>query len=323
MTEISQRTIVSNGISMRLHEAGADGARGVVVLLHGFPELGYSYRHQLVALAEAGYHAIAPDMRGYGGTDRPADYRSYTTLHLVGDVVGILDAVEAPTAVVVGHDWGAPVAWNTALMRPDRIRGVVGLSVPYFPRGPVSALQGMRAALGDGFYMQYFQEPGVAEAELEGDVRHSVRSILYGLSGQATTGEGMAVVPDGGGILDVWKAPDDGLPDWLTDADVDHYTAEFERTGYACGLNYYRVVDLSWELTAPWAGASVSVPALYVVGDRDIVYHFPGVKDMVPALSAFVPDLRDTVVVEGSGHWIQQERPEVVNTALLDFLDAL
>src|SRR5579884_1506736 len=151
--EIRHRFVETNGIRMHLAEAG-EGP--LVLLLHGLPETWYSWRHQLRALAEAGYHAVAPDQRGYGQTDRPAEVERYTQLHLVGDVIGLLDALSEARAVVVGHDWGAPVAWNTALFRPDRVRGVVGLSVPYLPRGPVSMLAAMRSILGDGFYMSYF-----------------------------------------------------------------------------------------------------------------------------------------------------------------------
>src|SRR5579859_4973277 len=162
MTTITHRILETNGIRMHIAEAGQGP---LVLLLHGFPELWYSWRYQLTALAQAGYHAVAPDQRGYGQTDRPAEIEKYTQLHLVGDIIGLLDALHEEQAVVVGHDWGAPVAWNTAVMRPDRIRGVVGLSIPYFQRGPVSLLTTMRSLLSNGFYMAYFQQPGVVEAE--------------------------------------------------------------------------------------------------------------------------------------------------------------
>src|SRR5438105_7751055 len=164
--EIRHRTIETNGIRMHIAEQG-EGP--LVVLCHGFPESWYSWRHQLSALAAAGFHAVAPDMRGYGQTDRPEAIDQYTLFHLVGDIVGLLDALGERQAVIAGHDWGAPVAWGTALFRPDRIRGVVGLSVPYTPRGPVAITQAMRNAGANNFYMLYFQKPGVAEAELERD----------------------------------------------------------------------------------------------------------------------------------------------------------
>lgn len=319
MSNISRRDISTNGITMHIAEAGEGPA---VVMLHGFPESWYSYRHQIAALAEAGYHAIAPDQRGYGGTDRPDDPAQYSQLHLVGDVIGLLDAIGVQEAVVVGHDWGAPVAWNAALMRPDRIRGVVGLSVPYIPRGPMSMLQAMRSMLGDGFYMQYFQEPGVADAELARDVRTTVIKMLYGASGDVPETGLEPVVPEGMGLLDLVPEPP-SLPAWLTEEDIDFFTAEFERTGFTGGLNWYRAIELSWELTAPWAGSPITVPALYVAGDRDLVYAFPAMRDLIPVLSTFIPNLRETIILPGCGHWTQQERPDDVNEALIKFLAGL
>lgn len=321
MPTVTHRFVETNGIRMHVAERGAGP---LVVLLHGFPESWYSWRHQLAALADAGYRAVAPDQRGYGQTDRPDDPRQYTQLHLVGDVVGLLDALGEERAVVVGHDWGAPVAWHTALFRPDRVRGVVGLSVPYTPRGPVSSLAAARAVLGDGFYMAYFQQPGGADAELGRDPRASLRRLLFSASGDAPQVEPppQPVIPPGGGILDITAEPD-ALPPWLTEADLDVYAANFARTGFTGGLNWYRAIDLSWELMAPWQGAPVLPPALYLAGDRDLVVNFPGMRDLIAALPAFVPNLTDTVILPGCGHWTQQERPAAVNDALLRFLAAL
>lgn len=322
MSEVNHRFVQANGIRMHIAE---EGSGPLVVLLHGFPESWYSWRRQLSALAAAGFHAVAPDQRGYGGTDRPEEVERYTQLHLVGDVIGLLDALGQERAVVVGHDWGAPVAWNTALLRPDRVRGVVGLSVPYTPRGPVSGLAAARSALGDGFYMQYFQAPGVADGELARDPRRTMRAVLYGGSGDAPIPEGGAgqpVVPPGGGFLDLLSQPET-LPSWLTETDIEVYAAEFERTGFTGGLNWYRTIDLSWQLMAAWNGAQVQPPALYMAGDRDLVVNFPGMRNAIPHLRAFAPNLKDTILLEGCGHWTQQERVEEVNAALLTFLRAL
>lgn len=321
MHDIQQRSIVTNGIEMHIAEAG-EGP--LVVLLHGFPESWYSWRHQLPALAAAGYHAVAPDQRGYGQTTIPTGSEHYTQLHLVGDVIGLLDALGAEQAVVVGHDWGAPVAWNTALLRPDRVRGVAGLSVPYTPRGPVSLLTAVRAVLGDGFYMNYFQAPGVADAELDRDPRASLRRLLYAASGDAPQGDGsqQPVVPPGGGFLNLTADPAE-LPAWLTAADLDFYTAEYTRTGFTGGLNWYRAIDLSWELMAAWQGAVVTPPALYVTGERDLVVNFPGMDMLLPNLGMFAPNLTKTIILPGCGHWTQQERPEEVNAALVEFLGGL
>jgi pimeloyl-ACP methyl ester carboxylesterase len=321
MSAVTHRFVETNGIRMHVAEAGSGP---LVLLLHGFPESWYSWRHQLSALADAGYHAVAPDQRGYGQTDRPAAVASYTQLHLVGDVVGLIDALGEEQAVVIGHDWGAPIAWNTALLRPDRVRGVVGLSVPYTPRGPVSRLTAVRAVLGEGFYMAYFQAPGVADAELASDVRATMRRFLYSLSGDAPRAgqPHQPVVPAGGGILDILAEPE-ALPSWLSEADLDFFVAEFERTGFTGGLNWYRTIDLSWELLAPWQGAPVVTPALYVAGDRDLVVSFPGMDALIPRLQTVVPNLRQTVLLPGCGHWTQQERPAEVNTALVEFLHGL
>jgi pimeloyl-ACP methyl ester carboxylesterase len=317
--QLHHRVVTTNGIQMHLVEAGSGPP---VVLLHGFPESWYSWRHQLVALAEAGFHAVAPDQRGYGQTERPAAIEAYSMFHLVGDVVGLLDALGEQQAVVVGHDWGAPVAWHTALFRADRVRGVAGLSVPYRPRGERAPLGVLRSVLGEHFYQIYFQQPGVAEADLERDVRRSVRAVLYGASGQNPTVPDMLVKPEHGFLGEV-RVPEQ-LPAWISEADVDVYTAAFERTGFAGGLNWYRNIDRNWELTAPWAGALVTVPALYVVGDRDVVYHFPGSGPaMLANLPRVVPQLRRSVVLEGCGHWTQQERPAEVNQLLLEFLQSL
>jgi len=321
MAEIAHRFVETNGLRMHLAEAGAGP---LVLLLHGFPESWYSWRHQLRALSEAGYRAVAPDQRGYGQTDRPDEVRAYTMLHLVGDVIGLIDALGDERAVVVGHDWGAPVAWNTALLRPDRVHGVVGLSVPYRPRGPASPLSVMRARLGEGFYQAYFQRPGVADAELSRDVRATLRRVLYSASGDAPwTGEPrQPVVPDGGGFLDLLVEPPE-LPAWLTEADLDFYAGEFERTGFTGGLNWYRNIDLSWELMAPWQGAVVTPPALYAAGDRDLVVNLPGVKERLATLQEAAPRLEPVRLLPGCGHWTQQERPTEVNAALLGFLGRL
>ena len=321
MSEITHRVVETNGIRMHVAEAGTGP---LVVLLHGFPESWYSWRHQLAPLADAGYHVVAPDQRGYGQTDRPAEVAKYSQLHLVGDVIGLLDALGEPRAVVVGHDWGGPVAWNTALLRPDRVGGVVGLSVPYVPRGPVSMLAAQRAMLGEGFYMNYFQAPGVADAELARDVPTTIRKLLYSVSGDVPlVGEpAQPVVPTGKGFLDIMVEPPK-LPSWLTEADIAFYAQEFERTGFTGGLNWYRTIDLSWELMAPWQGAPVVVPALYVAGDRDLVVNFPGMKNLLGALPVFVPNLTKTLLLPGCGHWTQQERPGEVNDLLLGFLGGL
>jgi pimeloyl-ACP methyl ester carboxylesterase len=325
-TEPTHRAVTTNSIRMHLTEAGTGP---LVLLCHGFPELGYSWRHQLPALAEAGFRAVAPDMRGYGRTDRPEAIDQYTLLHLIGDMVGLLDALGADQAVIAGHDWGAPVAWHAALLRPDRFRGVIGLSGPYRPRGPVRPTNVMPQSADAVFYQLYFQTPGVAEAEFEQDVRHAIRSMLYSISGDAPAREGgvtsivaVGMVRRKGGFLDGMANPA-ALPSWLSEADVNFYAGEFARTGFRGGLNWYRNIDRNWELLAPFAGATVMVPALYIAGDRDPVVRFPGMDQLIPNLSRFVPQLRGTMMLPGCGHWTQQERAAEVNAAMIDFLRGL
>jgi len=316
MSEVKHRTVETNGIRMHVAEQGTGP---LVILCHGFPESWYSWRHQLAALAAAGYHAVAPDMRGYGQTDAPAEIEAYTLLHLVGDMVGLVGALGEKSAVIVGHDWGAPVAWHAALLRPDVFRAVIGLSVPYRPRGSVRPTTVMPKTDEAMFYQLYFQTPGEAEAELERDVRATIRRLAYSGSGDASGRGSLGMVRRGGGFLDGSTDPAT-LPPWLTTADIDFYAGEFGRTGFRGGLNWYRNIDRNWELLAPFAGAVVIVPALYVAGDRDLVVRFPGMDQLIPNLSRFVPQLRRTVMLPGCGHWTQQERAREVNDAMLEFL---
>jgi len=316
LSEITHRTIETNGINMRIAEAG-EGP--LVLLLHGFPELWYSWRHQLPALAAAGYRAVAPDVRGYGGTDAPEAIDSYTMLDHVADAVGVLDALGEESAVIVGHDWGAPMAWHGALLHPERFPAVAALSVPYTPRPPAPPTQLMKRLFQDRFfYMLYFQEPGLAEAELEADVRRSMRLMLYDASGDAPRSAWQAQRPKDAKLLDEMRDPE-RLPPWLTEADIDYYTAEFERTGFRGGLNRYRNMDRDWEQSAHLAGATVQQPALFVAGERDGVLRFTGTD----AMKASVPNLRNVVILPACGHWTQQERPAEVNSALIEFLKAL
>ena len=318
MGEVRHRTVETNGIRMHVAERG-EGP--LVLLCHGFPESWYSWRHQLAALADAGFHAVAPDMRGYGRTDQPAEIDQYTLLHLVGDMVGLVDALGGGPAVIAGHDWGAPVAWHAALLRPDRFRAVMGLSVPFRPRGSARPSTVMPQTGDAIFYQLYFQAPGVAEAELGRDVRATMRRLAFSGSGEGH-GTGLFMVPRAGGFLTHTTDPA-VLPPWLTEADIDFFAAEFSRAGFRGGLNWYRNIDRNWELLAPYAKARVTVPALYVAGDRDLVVSFPGMDQLIPNLAQFVPGLRETVMLPGCGHWTQQERPKEVNDAMIAFLTSL
>ena len=317
LSGVTHRYVDVRGLRMHIAEAGSGP---LVLLLHGFPESWYSWRHQLTALAAAGFHAVAPDQRGYCRTDRPQAAGAYTILHLTGDVIGLMDALGERQAVVTGHDWGAPVAWHAALLRPDRLRGVIGLSVPYRPRGSTAPIAAMRARLGDGFYMVYFQQPGVADAELASDLPGTFRKILFSASGDGP--RGLPLVPPGGGFLDICVEPA-VLPGWLTGHDISVFADDYETAGFTGPLNWYRNLDRNWGLTAAWHGAPVTVPALYLAGERDLVVNIPGTREMLPRMREYVPMLRDAVLLPGCGHWTQQERPAEVSEAIIGFLGGL
>ena len=318
MPDITHRMVEANGIDMHVAEAGpADGP--LVVLCHGFPESWYSWRHQLPVLADAGYRVVAPDQRGYGRTTAPADNAAYTQFHLVGDIVGLVQALDAPTAVIAGHDWGAPVAWNAALWRPDVFRAVMALSVPATDRARVSPTAGMKATFGDTFfYILYFQAAGVAEHELQKDVKRALRMLLYSASGDAR-GANFQRLPKTAGFLDQMQDPE-RLPAWLSESDLDHYTETFLSNGFRGGLNWYRNMDRTWELSAPFQGKNIEQPALFVTGDRDLTRNNPNYEERMRAI---VPNLRDVVTLPGIGHWTQQEAPQQTNQAMLEFLRSL
>lgn len=313
---ITHRELQINGIRMHIAEQGSGP---LVLLCHGWPELWYSWRHQLPALADAGYHVVAPDMRGFGATDAPADVSAYSILHAVGDMVALVAALNEREAIIIGHDWGAPVAWTAAMMRPDLFKAVVGMSVPHRPRSAQPPLKLLREAGLQDFYWFYFQTPGVAETEFERDVSVTMRKLLYGISGNVPVDrQNPMIVPAGTGFLDRLAVPEE-LPDWLREKDVERMSAEYRRTGFRGGLNLYRNIDRNWELTAPWHNAQILQPALFIAGTRDPVIAGKRGEIAIEHMSQAVPGVKK-VMIEGAGHWIQQERPEQVNEAVVEFL---
>ncbi|MFB7629888.1 alpha/beta fold hydrolase [Streptomyces sp. NPDC056149] len=319
---VEHRMIDVNGIRLHIAEQG-EGP--LVVLLHGFPESWHSWRHQFGPLAAAGFRVVAPDQRGYGRSDHPEAVEAYDILHLVGDVIGLIHALGEQRAFVIGHDWGAPVAWHTALLRPDVVRGVAGLSVPPPFRGDRPPLGAMQERFGGRFYWNYFNQPGVADAEFAADARTTLRKFFYNASGDGP-GAGRpesALVPDParGWLADMTDP--ETLPDWLTEQDLDEVTASYDK-GFTGALNWYRNLDRNWELTAAWDGAVISPPSLYMYGDRDLVPAFPGATELIANLPKLMPSLRRApIVLPGCGHWTQQERPAEVNAALIEFLTEL
>jgi pimeloyl-ACP methyl ester carboxylesterase len=320
MPEVTHRMIETNGI--RLHVA-EQGEGPLIIFCHGFPECWYSWRHQLPALAKAGFRAVAPDLRGYGRSDRPEDVEKYTILHDIGDIVGLVDALGAKQAVIAGHDVGAPIAWQAALLRPDLFRAVIALSPPYRPRGfgdsgpPTTLMPRNENAV---FYQLFLQTPE-AEAALGRDLRRTFRSQFYALSGDRPPSAGggfvAGMVPRKGALL----ADPASLPAWVTESDIDVYVAEFTRSGFRGSLAWWRNIDRSWELLAPFAGATVTIPALYIAGDRDFVAAV--FSPFIAKQSAMVPKLRPAIMLPGCGHWTQQERAPEVSAAVIDFLRSL
>jgi pimeloyl-ACP methyl ester carboxylesterase len=327
MDGFERKTLAANNGTIEYVEMG-DGP--LVVFCHGFPESWYSWRHQLPAVADAGYRAVALSMRGYGNTTSPDDIDRYTAMDIIGDVVGATNALGAGSAVVVGHDWGAPIAWWAALVRPDLFRAVAAMSVPLLP--PVGSLPDglsvtalMQMAAGDDrdYYRLYFGEPGKAEPELEADVDRSVRGFMYTISGDAVAaGHGPfdGHFPAGERFVDQLVVPDE-LPAWLTEDDVAFYVGELERTGFRGGLNWYRNMDRIPGALAPWLGAKIRQPACYIGGTTDLIAG--NTAEGLAAMRSGLADLRVELMIEGAGHWIQQERPAEVNTALTGFLDGL
>jgi pimeloyl-ACP methyl ester carboxylesterase len=309
----SSRTISANGIEIFVLEQGSGP---LVVLCHGWPELSYSWRHQIAAIAEAGYHVVAPDMRGFGRTSAPADIEAYSIFDHVGDMVALVAALGEKRAVIAGHDWGAPVAWHAAMFRPDIFSAVAGLSVPPPFRGRTRPLDGLRDNGITNFYWQYFQTPGVAEREFERDVAATMRTLLgRGFSEPAAS----LFVEDGRGFLGPANA-DRRLPDWLSETDLAYFIAAYQQSGFRGGLNWYRNIDRNWDLTAPWQGAQITQPSLFIAGSNDaVITGLIGAK-RVTELERVLPNLQQKLIIEGAGHWIQQERPDVVNAALIAFL---
>jgi epoxide hydrolase A/B len=318
VSDLIHRVVDAGGARIHLVEQG----RGPLVLLvHGFPESWYSWRHQLPALADAGFRAVAIDVRGYGRSSKPARVEDYRMLRHVADNLGVVAALEETQAIVVGHDWGSPIAAASALLRPDVFRAVALLSVPYPSSGKVRPTEafGRIGGADEEFYISYFQEPGRAEREIEADVRSWLIGMYVAASGDATPppdGGTIGTIPRGRLMRDRFVMPTE-LPAWLTPEDVDVYVAEFERSGFTGPLNRYRNVDRDWEDMAVWAGRPITVPSLFIGGDRD----GPTIlgANAIARFGETLPGLRGSHILEGCGHWVQQEQAKVVNDLLVDF----
>ncbi len=318
---IRRRRVATNGVELDVLEAG-EASNPLVVLSHGFPESSWSWRHQLPALAAAGYHAVAPDQRGYGRSSRPGEVSAYGIDHLCDDLLGLLDGEGREQAVFVGHDWGALIVWELARLHPERVKAVVGVSVPFVQwPGPPTAL--MRAVWGDRFfYILYFQPVGPAETELGADPRRTMARVLWSASGDGFQGPRAEIPPmEGTGFLDLMSDPPSPLPAWLTDADIDHYAEQFAASGFFGPVSYYRNLDANYERIKDLPASRLSMPSFFIGGDKDgVIAMDPGGIDR---MREALPDFRGAVLLPGVGHWTQQEAPAAFNDALLGFLRSL
>jgi len=317
------RTIDLKDVSLR---AAVEGSGPLVVLVHGFPESWHSWRHQIGPIVQAGFTACAIDVRGYGGSSRPHPIEAYDMEHMIADVAGVVEALssEAP-AVLVGHDWGAPIVWNTALVRPDRVRAVAGLAVPYtgVPKRPFSdMIEEVFTSRGKFFYQAWFQNVGAAEAELEADVRDALRKFYYAISGDAPDGTWPRDKVHGQSLLEGLVDPDP-FPAWLSPEDLDYYVGEFERSGFRGPLNRYRNHVRDFEYLSQFQGRKIEQPSLFIGGERDLVLSMLGRGDLRAMMQAEMPNLRGADILPGCGHWTQQERPEEVNARLVPWLKGL
>ena len=318
------RELDVNGIRMRVVEQG-EGP--LVLLAHGWPESWYSWRHQLPALAAAGYHAVAPDMRGYGGSDAPPAVEDYDILHLCGDLVGLIEALGEAQAVLVAHDWGAVVARDCVRLEPDRFSAVVNMSVPFGGPGPTSPIETMQRRYGDNFYyILYFQEldadgNGVADAEFDADPR-GILSRLYLTGATRRPPEVSDPLRSAGGMIPRSGEPTD-FPAWIDAGELDYYVEEFTRAGFRGGINYYRNFHRNWELTRELQGVPVSQPAMFIAGENDGVIGGATQEVLTTRLSQAATDPRGVHVLPGAGHWVQQQEPQEVNRLLLEFLEGL
>jgi pimeloyl-ACP methyl ester carboxylesterase len=317
------RTVDSRGVKLRVAEMGSGP---LVILVHGWPESWYSWRGQIPLLAKAGYRVVAPDLRGFGHSDKPPAVDDYNILHLTDDLVAIIDAMGEKQAVLVGHDWGAGIAWNAILLHPERFRALAAMSVPYRPRPVQPPIQTLKEIYGDNFYyVLYFQEPGIAEKEFEADPAKTLRRIYVLYGGRGTPVDSPAVSDSrmsAGGWLPRIGEPK-VLPSWLQKADLDYYASEFTYAGFRGGLNNYRNYDRNWELTAHLAGRTISAPVMFIAGQDDPVIRGQTAEILTAMLKVTVKDLRGVTVLPNAGHWIQQERPAAVNTELIKFLGEL
>ena len=310
-----------NGITLEVH---VEGEGPLCVLVHGWPELWWSWRHQLGPLVAAGYRVAVPNVRGYGRSDAPPDVAAYRMTELAADIAGLVEVLGEESAILIGHDWGAPIVWSTALLHAARVRAVVGMSVPHVGRGgPMPPTQLFGALHADRFfYIRYFQQPDVPEQELERDVRTSLATIYLMNAADATAATRQEMRARQHGYLD-GMTPPDTLPAWLSEEDLDRYTEAFTHSGFRGGLHRYRNMDQDWHDLEAFESTPIRQPALFLAGEHDSVLRYAPGMDMLALMRPYFTDLRGQHIIAGAGHWVQQEQPGAVNAELLSFLQGL
>ena len=316
-------SLKTNGIQLR---AVIEGEGPLCILVHGWPESWYSWRHQIPALVNAGYQVVVPDMRGYGGSDKPEKISDYSMVNMTDDIAGLIDTLGQSSAILIGHDWGGPIVWVTSIRYPQKVSAVAGLSVPHLRRSPNRNIKQIYEELYKDrfFYQLYFQQPGVAEKELEVDPLNSLRRIYYGSSGDCLESQRNLLMhkPVGAGLLDGSTDPDP-FPDWLSEEDLSYFANEFKQSGFRGGINRYRNIQRDWRELPELTEKKIEQPAFFIAGSRDPVLNFIPGKQLHEVMDPMYCDLREKVIIPGGGHWIQQEKPAQTNEALLRFLKGL
>jgi pimeloyl-ACP methyl ester carboxylesterase len=312
MSGFPNRVVSANGVRIALRDEGRGPA---VVLCHGFPELGYSWRLQVPALVAAGFRVLVPDQRGYGDSDRPAAVEAYDIHHLTGDLAGVLDACDVERAVFVGHDWGGLVTWMMPLLHPARTAGVVGVNTPYLPRAPMPPVALLRGAFGDNHYMVHFQTPGVADVALARDVRRVFERLMRRGVPLADVEARLAARGRMPNMVEMIEEGDALGEPLLADAELQVYVDAFTRTGFTGGINWYRNLDRNWETTPQLDGARIAVPALMIVAEWDAALR----PELAEPMRGLVDDL-EVATIPRCGHWTQQEHPDELNRLLIDWL---
>ena len=321
MGDVDELNVTNGDITLRVEVTG-DGP--TVLCVSGWPELAGSWHNQIEFLSSQGYRVAALDVRGYGGSSIPTEVERYTLKQLSSDIAAVANALSDEPVVLVGHDWGAPIVWNTAIRHPDRVRAVAGLSVPYIPATGMSLIDVFDQVYADRFfYVLYFIRPGKPEADFDADVRGALKRVYYALSGDAPLNCWLPDAPRDVALLPLLPDPPDGPLSFISDADLDALTASLEHTGMVGAFNRYRALAFDAADSVDVIGALVTQPSCFIAGERDPVRAFvPGVDGYADP-GAACTDFRGSTIVSGAGHWVHQEEPAATNAALLAFLQSL